>query len=643
MVRSDSVGLFWEDSKGSGILPPYPTDWKPAKEFPNLSGVKVLGLDTETYDPDLLTRGPGWGIGIGHIIGVSLATEDGHSWYFPMRHTVQKDINLDPDNVLKFVKDALSTDCPKIGANLMYDVGWLNHEGVTVNGPLYDIQFAEALIDDVAKSYSLETIANKYLGEGKTSNDLYEWLRKAYGGKATGAQRANMYRSPPSLAGPYAESDADLPIQILRKQWILLNKFGLVDLFKMECDLIPVLINMRMRGMNIDTYKAEKAKIHVSKKIVEIHRKLKDLAGFDMSVNSGRDIARLFDIHKQEYPITKAGNPSFVKDWLKANEFEGAQLIYDARRYEKTINTFIDGSILDKHMDNVIRPSLHPLRGEDGGAVSGRFSSSKPNGQQYPSRDDELAPLIRGIFIPDPGCSWLKIDYSQIEYRFFAHFSNAKWLIEAYNDPDTDFHDIIRGMLSFTGHRTPVKSVNFGLLYGMGKDKLLRTLSAMGLEMDPEAFLNLYHDKFPEARQMLRSCSNTAQNTGEIRTILNRRNTFSMFEPMFEWKKPLPYRQAIREYGIQIKRSSTHKALNRKLQGSAADLMKKAMVDIHKAGLFDKVGYPHITVHDELDFSYHPDHEKEFAEIKYLMENAIPLKVPVSAGFEFGPDWGHVK
>lgn len=640
MSRYDSVGMFWEDSKGSGILPTYEDTWRPP-EFPNLDGVKVLGLDTETYDPSLKEAGPGWARNEGNIVGVSISTED-RAWYFPTRHTVQRELNMDPVQVKNFLNDVLGTQTPKVGANLQYDVGWLEHEGIHVGGKLFDVQFAEALIDDVANSFSLETLTNNYLGESKVTTDLYDWSRKAYGGGHD--QRANIYRCPPSLVGPYAEADANLPIQILRKQWKKLKGLGLVDLFNMECDLIRVLVGMRFRGLNIDHDNAQIAEKVIQTKITELRRQLKEHAGFDVGVNSNANLVRMFDSHDQPYPLTAKGNPSFVKDWLSTNEYEGAQLVTNVRKYEKAIGTFIRGAILDKAVNGIVYPSFHPLRGEWGGAVSGRFSSSKPNAQQIPSRDDELAPLIRGIFIPDKGCQWCKIDYSQIEYRFFAHFSGAEWLIEAYQDPKADFHDVVRNMLGFTGHRTPVKSINFGLLYGMGKDKLIKTLSTMGLDMSGESFLKLYHEKFPEARKMLYKYAGIAQDRGEIRTILNRRNSFELFEPSDDWTaQALPYHKAIQRYGFNISRAQTHKALNRLLQGSAADQMKLAMVMAHKEGIFDRIGYPHVTVHDELDFSYHPDMKEDFDLLKEIMESAIPLNVPVLADFEFGPDWGHVK
>ena len=649
MSRFDLEGFFWDDTEiVDGVkvertrqLAHIPDSiWRPP-EFPNLAGAKVIGLDTETYDPGLRTCGPGWARGNGHVVGISLSTADGSSWYFPIRHTVQSEYNMDPENVLRFLRDALKTDCPKVGANLQYDVGWLKEEGVIVKGPLYDIQFAEALIDDVAESYSLDSIANKYLGESKITNDLYNWSKRSYGGKKD--QRGNIYRCPPTLVGPYAEADASLPIQILRHQWKELNRLGLLDLFKMECKLINILVNMRQKGICVDLDKAEYSRVLIKDKIDKLRETLKDHAGFNISVNSNKDIAKMFDADNQEYPLTNNGNPSFVKDWLNQNEYIGAKLIGKIRKYQKAEGTFIQGAIIDKAINSRVYPSFHPLRGEWGGAVSGRFSSSKPNAQQIPSRDNELAPLIRGIFVPEQGMEWIKFDYSQIEYRFFAHFSRDKKLIHEYQDPEADFHSLVGSMLNYEGDRVTLKGINFGLLYGMGKQKLISILEGAGTEMAGEEFLEMYHNRFPAARKLIRRCSNKASKDGEIRTILSRRNTFNLYEPVMGWARPLPFHQATRLYGGHIQRSSTHKALNRMLQGSSADLMKKAMVLIHEEGIFDRVGYPYVTVHDELDFGYHPDNNKEYKLIKQIMEEAIKIKVPVIVNTEKGSDWGHVK
>lgn len=677
-MRSDALGFFWEDmpvekgkrERGPRPMPAIPeSSWKPVKDFPNLSTAKVIGLDTETFDPELLQNGPGWGRGVGHMIGASLSTEDGSKWYLPFRHELQKELNFEPENVLAFLRDTLKTNVPKVGANLQYDIGWLKQEGVIVNGPLYDVQYAEALLYDTAKSYALEDVAQRWLGIGKTSNELYEWLAQAYGGKPDSKQRANLYRSPTTLAGPYAESDATLPIQILKRQWIELDKAGLLNLFKMECKLIPILIGMRMRGMPVDIGQAEKVKHYLRAKEKEAQQKLNIKAGFEVGVYTPDDLKRLFDSKGYSYPLTAKGAPSFRKDWLSAQTHDVAGLVNTVRKYAKAQGTFVQNAILDKQVNGVLRPSLHPLRGEDGGAVSGRFSSSHPNGQQQPSRDKELAPLIRGCFIPEEGCTgWIKQDLSQIEYRFFAHFSygltGSERLIQEYQHPDTDYHAIVSSFLNDLLPRKPIKNFNFMSLFGGGeskaegmlraeftRDQAIELLLTLGADLKGSThkqlareFMRLYEENFPAAKESLERDLKIAEQTGEIRTILNRRSTFTLWEPSNRrYQTALPYHEALIEYGAGIKRAFSYRALNRRLQGSAADLLKKGMIDCYEAGLFDKVGFPHITVHDELDFSYHPDLHNYFEEIRHTIENAIPLRVPIIMESEIGPNWGAVK
>jgi len=677
-MRFDLQGFFWEDEARIGRsgkhrerpMPSIPdTGWVPPKDFPNLAAAKIISIDTETYDPHLRSHGPGWGRGDGEVVGVSLSVDRQNSWYFPVGHTVQAELNMDREKVMHFLRDNLSDSRPKTGANLQYDIGWLQEEKVFVGGMLYDIQYAEALIDDVARSYALETIAQKYLGRGKESSQLYKWSALAYGGKETAHdQGQNIYRCPPCLVGPYAEADAWEPLEILKRQWGILQSYGLIDLFKLECNLIRPLIGMRRRGMPVNL---EQTHI-VRDKLEEMERieqeSLNKVAGFEVNVYSNDDLQMLFDKMKVRYPRTAKGNPSFTAPWLEASHSKPAKLVNRVRKLTKARVVFIENGILDKHVDGKVHPSFHPLRGESGGAVSGRFSSSDPNAQQIPSRDKELAPMIRGIYIPEPGFTdWLKMDLSQIEYRMFAHYSQDDNLIQEYSKPGTDYHHIVSG---FLGHKVPrpiIKNFNFMSLYGGGRKKTIKMIGdnlkkaeieelilAMGLDANNGTmatvlgshFVDLYAEQFPAAKTTMDRVSEEAQSTGEVRTILNRRSTFNLWEPIgVQGATPLPYKAAVATYGTYLQRAATYKALNRKLQGSAADLMKMGMWLAYDEGLFneDKLGFPHVTVHDEFDFSYHPDLRQHFIRLKEVIEQSISLLVPVIMDTDLGPDWGHVK
>lgn len=667
-MRDDSIGLFWEDvpttRERSNVVRPQPpipdTGWKTPTSFPNLANAKVLSIDTETYDPDLIEHGPGWARGKGHIVGVSIGADDDGKWYFPVRHTVEPEYNMDPEAVFAWLRHTLgNANQAKIGANLMYDIGWLREENVRVAGKLYDVQLAEALLHERG-DVNLDWLGEKYMGEGKDTSWLYRWCSDFYGGQVNGKQRANIYRAPPRLVGPYAEMDALLPLQIINKQWPLLAKQGLLDVFEMENGLIPLLVDMRRAGVTVDIPKAEALRdklLHMQQLSQE---KLDHMAGTHVQVGSADSLAKAFDAVRVPYPRTApserkpTGSPSFTKAWLEQCTHPLAEQIKEIRRVDKLRGTFIESYILNSHIDGKVYGQFHLLRGDDNGTRSGRFSSSTPNLQNIPSRDKELAHLVRGLFIPDAGhMQWRRFDYSQIEYRFLVHFATGKGSEDArniyINDPDTDYHEFVINMIKdMTGYeldRKPAKNINFGLIYGMGIPKLLRTLGLNKATGDK--LFNAYHAALPYAKATMEATADEANRTGIISTIMGRRSRFEMWESAGGHKgRPkgpaLPYELAIREYG-RVRRAHTHKGLNRKLQGSAADMMKMGMWRCYKEGVYDYTGLPRLTVHDEKGFSDPGGRDDAFAYMKHVMETALLLRIPVRVDEEIGPDWGHAK
>lgn len=666
-MRFDAIGLFWEDrpqtrknKQAERVMPSIPeTGWRPPTTLPNLDSATAIAIDTETYDPELLEKGPGWARGRGHIVGVSLAAIDRNGnigkWYFPMRHETEPEDNWDPEVVLKWLRHTLSNPSqPKIGANLPYDIGWLSEEGVTVAGELVDVQFAEALLEESAK-VALEVLGQKYLGEGKESNLLYDFLSTWFGGEPNGSQRKWIYRAPPRLVGAYAESDADLPLRLATLMWPMLAKEGLLDLFRMECKLIRLMQDMRRQGVSVDVDKAERLREDLDVRKTKFQKELDRIAGFEVNVDASDSLRGLFDTIGLPYNLTAKGNPSFTKDFIATVDHPIGDLIREIKKCRVLKNTFIESYILDAHIDGKVYGQFHQLRNEGGGTRSGRYSSSNPNLQNIPSRDDELAPLIRGLFIPDAGhrC-WRKYDYSQIEYRMLIHYAigiagdEIRRFFAA--NPDTDYHvyaqEVVQAATGVYIDRKPIKNINFGLIYGMGVAKL-----AKGLKMtkkEANALMDAYFRGVPFAKPTMEAAMEEAQKLGVITTILGRKSRFDLWEPA-RWGTgaiALPYQKAIHTYGGNIQRAHTHKALNRRLQGSAADLMKVAMLKCHEDGIFDITGVPRLTVHDELDFSDHGGvgTDEAFKEMQHVLETALPqLKVPVKADGEWGPDWGHVE
>jgi DNA polymerase I-like protein with 3'-5' exonuclease and polymerase domains len=658
-MRDDLTGLFWDDSAIDRAgrtarvrtMPQIPdTGWLPPREFPNLSAARVIAVDTETKELDF-DHGPGWARGQGHIVGVSLAADNGEGrWYFPVRHEVEPEFNMNPDHVFAYMRDALrNVHQPKVGANLVYDLGWLAEENVDVAGELVDVQHAEALLNERGES-NLDFLGQKYCGLGKETSFLYQWCADFYGGSLDD-QRKNIWRAPPRLVGPYAERDAVLPLLVAKQQYPILEREGLLNVLRMENGLIRLMVAMRRAGVTVDLERAEALRRKLLIMEQETQGKLDHIAGQHVEVSKSRSIARAFDAMGLKYPLTAAGAPSFKKDWLAAQTNPVADLVNEVRKLSKLRGTFIESYILNSHVNGRVYGQFHLLRSDDGGTRSGRLSSSTPNLQNVPARDKELAPLVRGMFIPDHGHKqWRRFDYSQIEYRFLVHFAQGPGSEEVraqyHRDPDTDYHEYVIAMIMEITRilldRKPAKNMNFGLIYGMGIPKLMRSL---GLDKKKgEELFAAYHKAIPYAKAAMEESSQLAHAQGFVTTVLGRRSRFDLWEPNTHKRDEhviaLPYDMAIRHYG-DIRRAHTHKALNRRLQGSAADLIKFAMWRCWEEGVFAVTGVPRLTVHDELDFSDAFGNDEAFAHMKHILETALPLRIPVRVDAECGPDWGN--
>jgi len=582
------------------LFPPN-SDWTPPKEFPNLSGVELLGLDTETKDPNLLSKGPGAMRRDGYIVGISLATEDAR-WYFPIDH--EGGGNLNKGKVCNWLRDILSTEIPKVGANLPYDLEWLKADlGIKVNGPLYDVQIAEPLLDeDKPGGYSLENLSRHYLGESKDEDSLKE-AALSYGIDP----KSDLWRLHSKYVGPYAEVDAQLPVHIFKQQAAKLVADDLWDLFVLESSLIPVILDMRFLGVRVDVEKTYDVSKDMLGKESKLLSDIKKKTGASFNPWSSQEISKTFDRLKIDYPRTEKGNPSITRMWLDNHDNPICKKLVEFRTVSKIRRDFLQGVILDQNLDGRIHAQFHQLRKDLYGTRSGRFSSSNPNLQQIPARDPYWGPLIRSLFLPDKGLKWGKFDYSQQEPRLMVHygelcgFNGAKTAGDAYrNDKNADFHQVIADMTGLP--RREAKIINLGLSYGMGKLRLASELNSTVSKA--EETLNTYHSMVPFIRQLSTKCSDRSMTVGEITTILGRKR--------------------------RLKSKEHHKALNALIQGSAADMTKLAMIKCYEAGYT-----PHLQVHDELCFSIF-DGDKE---IKEIMENVVKLSVPIVCDVDLGDNW----
>jgi DNA polymerase I-like protein with 3'-5' exonuclease and polymerase domains len=626
--------------------------WTAPSELPSLAGIKRLSIDCETYDPQLLTLGPGVRRG-GYIVGIAVGADD-RRWYFPVRH--EGGGNLDPGLVQRWARDELTAFSGElVGANLLYDMDFLAEEpwGVKFDHvkAFHDVQVLEPLLDEWRQSYALDDISKDYLGEGKDE----ALLRQAAARRGAGDPKSLIWKMPAGYVGPYAEADVDRPLRILPLQLKRIEEENLGTVYTVERKLIPVLLAMRRRGVRVDVGRADEVRDQLSNIRDEALARMRHIAGPGAELMAPESFAHAFIERGINPPLTpKTKKPSITKGWLERNRRdELAKAIIDGRRVNSAITTFIDGHIKQHAIKGRIHCQFNQLKGDDSGTIA-RFSSSHPNLQQINARDKELAPLIRGLFLPDEGEQWGQWDYSQIEYRLLTHFAIGPGAEEARkkyrDDPSTDFHKYCAGMLGIDpdddAMRKKVKGTNFCKVYGGGVSRIAETI---GYTFEEAAEFNDRYDReLPFVKATLNAAMRWAERAGFVTDILGRRQRFTLWEPKGNRDRSisaLPHARALAEYGTNIQRSMTFAALNRKNQASSASITKKAMVDSWEAGLQGVLGAPLITVHDENDSSVPLTKEGREAanETKRIMEQSVVLKVPVLVAEKFGPDWGHCK
>ena len=606
------------------------TEWVKPTEFPDLRQVDEIAIDLETKDPDLIKKGSGSVIGNGEVIGIAVATKH-FKGYFPIAH--EGGGNMDRTRVLSWLKDILEAPSTKVFHNAIYDVCWLRAMGFKINGDIACTMIAAAVTDENRFRYDLNSLSWHYLGYGKNEAALAE-AASEWGIDP----KSEMYKLPAMHVGAYAERDAEVTLGLWQEMKKEIISQDLEDIFDLESDLFHCLVDMRFKGVRVDIERAHQMKKEMKTAEQDLLHKIKKETNIDTQIWAARSIANVFDMLRLEYPRTeKTASPSFTKNFLQEHKHPVVNMIAQAREINKAHTTFIDSILRYEHKGR-IHAEINQLRSQTGGTVTGRFSYQNPNLQQIPARNKDLGPKIRSLFIPEKGHKWGVFDYSQQEPRLVVHYASLYKLpsvydvVESYsNDSSADFHQTVADMAQIP--RSQAKTINLGLFYGMGKAKLQAEL---GVTKEKAADLfNTYHSRVPFVKQLMEKASNRAQDRGQIRTLLGRLCRFHLWEPnQFGMHKALPHEEALREHGPGIRRAYTYKALNKLIQGSAADMTKKAMIELYKEGII-----PHIQVHDELDISVNNNADK----IVEIMENAVSLEVPNKVDYEFGPNWGTIK
>lgn len=636
--------------------------WRPPSEFPDLTRAKRIQIDCETKDPRLKEKGPGFVRGESYVVGVAVKTKD-FSGYYPVRHAQGQ--NLAPNVVFDWLGDQLKSDSEKVGANLLYDFEALHYEGVhNIGGKWRDVQVAEALIDEeTAEGYSLEVLGRKYLSRGKDEELLRHaaaMYKKTFKGKKGVSldPKTDMWMLPAEYVGAYAEADVVLPELILEKQLKILSDEGLNDIWELESDLIPILLKMRIHGIAVDLEAAHALAKRLTKEIDVLSMMIIKTVGMDINVDSGHDLKKAYErlgaTHEEldiQLAYTAQGNSSFTAEWLNNQTDALSGCIIKKRKLMTMRDDYVIGDIIGESVNGRVYARFNSLRKDDSGTRSGRFSSTNPNLQQVPARDEYWAPLIRGLFVADKGKKWLKADYSQQEPRLLLHFAHlcglpqAQEAVEQFKkNPRTDYHqmttDLVNRHSSRVYKRKQIKGINLGIMYSMGLDKLCRMIDVAITE--GEQILAEYHKALPFVRNLSSKAMSMAQSRGFINTLLKRKRRFNLWEPVPDRGE----RGVVRYKGLKreeaeskwpnrrLQRYGIHKALNALIQGSAADQTKEAMrILYYNFGIVIQ-----LQVHDELGKSV-ADIE-EARTIKHVMETCVELALPVVADTSVGPSWG---
>ena len=608
------------------------SEWLPPQTFPNLSEAKEIAIDLETCDPNMESLGPGWPRNDGYIVGYAIAV-DGWTGYYPVAHGGGG--NLDRRIVERWIKDVLATPADKVMHNAAYDLGWLKAAGFEVNGTIFDTMLAAPVLDENRFSYALNSLGFDYLKEVKSEQGLKE-SASDFGVHP----KKELWKLPAMHVGEYAEQDAALTLKLWHHLKVLMRKEEVESVFNLETEVLPVLVDITLKGINFNRVKCEQEMAKMRGKETEILKYLKSQAGMQVDIWAAQSIAAAFDRLAIQYPKTAAGAPSFTKSFLDTHEHPLAKMILEARELNKTHGTFLEPYLKHSAKDGRIHTHFNQMRNEDGGTVTGRLSASNPNLQQVPARHEIIGPLVRGLFLPEDGQIWAANDFSSQEPRLLVHYATllglpgAEKMAQAYRDnPDTDFHQMVADMAGIK--RKAAKTIGLGLCYGMGKAKLAASLD---LPLDEASeLIATFHSKVPFLKGTVDAVMKRIEHPtsgGSIRTLLGRKCRFPLWEPT-EWgvNKALPREQAAMEYGSRIKRAGTYKGLNKLIQGSAADQTKAAMVALHKAG-FSLM----LQVHDEVALSVRNiDEARAAADI---MVKAVTLEVPSRVDVETGLNWG---
>lgn len=569
---------------------------------------KILSLDTETTSSNAMKA---------ELVGLSFAVEPKKAFYVPIpsnREEARKIVNI-------FKPIYENEEIVKIGQNIKYDIEVLHHYGIELKGQIFDTMIAHYLLQPELR-HNMDDMAETYL-HYKTIH-----IDELIGPK--GKKQKNMCDLSPTYVYEYACEDADITLQLKNKLEPLLKEFNVEQLFyDIEMPLVRVLAEMELNGVCIDTKSLQETSNILTNKMLVIEQEIHHIAGEDFNVSSPKQVGDiLFEKMKiaEKPKKTKTGQFVTSEEELQkyANKSKIVAKILEYRGLRKLLSTYIDAlpKLINPHTGHIHTSFNQTV------TATGRLSSSDPNLQNIPVRGEE-GKEIRKCFIPEEGCLFFSADYSQIELRVMAHLSGDKHMIEAFQKGH-DIHAATaakiynKEMSEVTrDERTKAKRANFGIIYGITVFGLSERL---GIDrQEAKQLIEGYFTTFPQVKQYMEQAKQTVREKGYAETFFHRRR----------------YLPDINSHNSTVRGFAERNAINAPIQGSAADIIKVAMVHIYERFKKEHIKSKMILqVHDELNFSVFPE-EKEQVERIVLeeMQHAYPLRVPLVADAGWGTNW----
>jgi len=655
------------------------SDWKPPTELPPLTGVDEIGIDAECKDGGLAARiGPGWATKNGYVCGVGVSWRQGrerHKMYVPVRHPDTQ--NHDHGQVGRWIEHLFQTKrC--VFFNAGYDIGWIGAEwNVPPPRVIHDASAAAFLIDENRDDLSLDGCCEWRGVPGKDTQKLRE-TAVIYGVPAKDAV-ANIWRFPARYVAEYGEQDPESTQDLMDSLRPELNEQGLLRAYAYEMRLIPIIRAMRQRGIRIDVDHAMRLRDDLRARgdraldLLGSHLGLRRAATLE-EIRQRHWLLRMFEQEGQSYQTEYDEDrdedvASFNKSWMRRAEHWLPRLIAEAKQCHEVADKFVQSYLLDFAHRGRVHASFNQWKTEQGGTRSHRFSIVDPPLQQAPSRGEQfdgwdltadIAKEYRTSFVPEKGELWFSPDYSQQEYRLIVadaareNLAKARAAAKLYrDDPSTDFHNLV---VHWTGlGRRHAKDCNFAKAFGAGIPKFATMISKSVEEAG--AIMGTYDEELPFVKELGKLCAKLGDTRGFIKLIDGARCHFDKWEASWldrgEWKRgreegwnmgPCSREEAEQRAGTEghpwhrkrLRRAFTHKAMNRRIQGSAARQMKMAMVECG-----ENVAIPVLQMHDELSFSLLD--EKKGEQIVEIMRTVHTCDVPFQVDAEWGINWGDAK